>query len=125
MGIKRDDDFAERRKDLANLSDEELKQKFWNLTEKIVDPLLEQAKTHTSPSIERSVLLRMGFDSLAAKAIADKVYEAELLGKGAGHVVIKLAEKEEISYQKAGQAIANGEYELKTLRSLFERGEQR
>jgi D-ornithine 4,5-aminomutase subunit alpha len=43
--IKREDDFTQRRKHLANLSDEELKQRFWELAEKSVEPLLELART--------------------------------------------------------------------------------
>ena len=35
--LKRDDDFEERRKKLANLSDEELKNRFWQLAEQVVD----------------------------------------------------------------------------------------
>jgi hypothetical protein len=39
--MKRADDFAERRKHLASLSDQELYERFWSLTEQVVDPLLE------------------------------------------------------------------------------------
>ena len=39
--MKREDDFQERRKHLANLTEEELEARFWELTEKIVDPLIE------------------------------------------------------------------------------------
>jgi len=42
--LKRDDDFEERRKKLANLSDEELKNRFWQLAEQVVEPLLKMAK---------------------------------------------------------------------------------
>lgn len=64
--LRREDDFEQRRAHLKNLSDAELKDLFWKLTEQVVDPLLDLAKTHTSPSVERSVLLRMGFSSLEA-----------------------------------------------------------
>ena len=37
----REDDFQERRKHIANLTDEELYERFWQLTEQVVDPLLE------------------------------------------------------------------------------------
>ena len=37
--MKRADDFQERRKHLANLTEEELEQRFWELAEKIVDPI--------------------------------------------------------------------------------------
>ncbi|NLB33695.1 MAG: ornithine aminomutase, partial [Tissierellia bacterium] len=57
--MKRADDYAQRRAHLANLSDEELYNKFWNLAEEIVDPLLELGRKNTTPSVERSILLRM------------------------------------------------------------------
>ena len=62
--MHRPDDFQERRKHLEGLSEEELEKRFWDLAEKIVDPLLELAYKNTSPSIERSVLLSMGFSSI-------------------------------------------------------------
>lgn len=36
--MKRDDDYAARRKHLENLSDEELKARFWELAEKSCRP---------------------------------------------------------------------------------------
>ena len=54
--MRRDDDFAVRRQHIANLTDEELYAKFWELTDKVVDPLLELGKKNTTPSVERSVL---------------------------------------------------------------------
>ncbi|KXG78695.1 D-ornithine 4,5-aminomutase subunit alpha [Fervidicola ferrireducens] len=107
--MQRKDDFEERRKHLANLTEEELEKRFWELTEKIVDPLIELARTHTSPSIERSVLLRMGFDSLTAKAVVERCVEKGLLGKGAGHVVLKYALYKGISVKEAGNQLARGE----------------
>ncbi|HNS67908.1 MAG TPA: D-ornithine 4,5-aminomutase subunit OraS, partial [Mesotoga infera] len=58
MAIQRPDDFDRRSKHLQGLDDEQLDRLFWELAGKIVDPLVELARTHTSPSIERSVLLR-------------------------------------------------------------------
>ena len=123
MSIKREDDYQERRKELANLSDRELKEKFWDLTEEIIDPLIELARTHTSESIERSVLLRMGFNSLEAKAIVNKVVKAELLGKGAGHVIWKLANRENLAIKETGIAIGEGKYDREDLQNLFAGGE--
>ena len=37
--MRREDDFAVRRQHIANLTDEELYAKFWELTDKVVDPL--------------------------------------------------------------------------------------
>ena len=106
--MQRQDDFSGRRVHLAALSDLQLKERFWQLTEQIVQPLVELARTHTSPSVERSVLLRMGFSSIAAREIVDKCTEKGLLGKGAGHAVWRLAQLENISYQEAGERLSRG-----------------
>ena len=37
--MKRQDDFEQRRKHIANLSDKELYDRFWELTAQVVDPL--------------------------------------------------------------------------------------
>ena len=113
-GLERKDDFEKRREKIKNLSDEELKKRFWELTEKIVEPLVKLAKTHTSPSIERSVLLRMGFNSIEAKAIVDEIVKKDLLGHGAGNIVLKVAEKEKINYLEAGKKIIEG-YPIENL----------
>jgi D-ornithine 4,5-aminomutase subunit alpha len=104
--MKRQDDFEERRTKLASLSDEELYNRFWDLTAQVVEPLLELGKKHTSPSIERSVLLRMGISSLDAKIIVEKCIGRGLLGKGAGHVVYKYAKALSIPVQEAGILLA-------------------
>ncbi|MFO7815025.1 MAG: ornithine aminomutase subunit alpha [Halanaerobiales bacterium] len=122
MPIKREDDFEERRDHLKDLSDKELKEKFWELTVEIVDPLIDLSKTHTSASIERSVLLRMGFNSIDAKAIVNQVIKADLLGKGAGHVVYKLAQKEDREIKEVGLDIGDEKYSKEELRSIFNGG---
>lgn len=107
--MERVDDFATRRKHLANLTDEQLKARFWELADKIVAPLMETAKTQTSPSIERSILLRMGFSSMEAQGIVTNCVSYGFLGKGAGHAVLKLAELEKVPYRDAGLKLAAGE----------------
>ncbi|HHT45403.1 MAG TPA: ornithine aminomutase [Fastidiosipila sp.] len=102
--------FEERRKHLASLSDEELYNYFWELTAKVVDPLLELGKKNTTPAIERSVLLRMGFSSLEAAPIVDGIVARGLIGKGAGHVVWKLSEALGVSVRDAGVALASGKH---------------
>ena len=97
--------FEERRKHLAGLTDEQLKAKFWELGEKIVEPLLELGKVNTSPSIERSVLLRMGFSSIEATKIVNEVIARNLMGKGAGHVVYRLSRETGMSIREAGLAL--------------------
>lgn len=108
--LKRDDDFQERRTHLEKLSKEELKARFWELAEKAVDPLLELAKTHTSPAVERSVLLRMGFSSLEAKPLVEGVIDRGLMGKGAGHVVYKVSVEKNIPLRQAGLEMLEGKH---------------
>ncbi len=114
----RQDDYLDRRKHLANLTDEELKQRFWELADKIVNPLIDLAKRHTTPAIERSVLLRMGFSSIEAKAIVEKVIDNGLKGKGAGHVVYRLAQIKNLSIREAGLSLIEGKYWDEVLSSF-------
>ncbi|MCI2425931.1 ornithine aminomutase subunit alpha [Candidatus Acetothermia bacterium] len=120
--MERKDDYLQRRKDLTKLADEELYQRFWELTEKIVDPLIKLGKEYTTPSIERSVLLRMGFSSLEAKEIVSCCQEHDLLRKGAGHVVWKLAQKRQVSIRDAGLALCNGAAKetIEEVKGLFQ-----
>ena len=108
--IERPDDFEQRREKLRAMSDEELHARFWNLVEKIVDPLVEEARTHTTPSIERSVLLRMGFSSIEGKALVDHMQDKQLLGHGAGRLILELAKAKQISVHQAGQGLIEGQY---------------
>lgn len=101
--------FMEKRKHLAGLSDEELKDKFWATTEKVVDPLLKLANEYTSPSIERSILLRMGFSSVEATKIVNGVIDRGLMGKGAGHIVYRLAKEKDLPIREAGLKLSNDE----------------
>lgn len=106
--MKRADDFAERRKHIADLSDQELYNRFWALTEQVVDPLLELGRKNTTPSVERAVLLRMGISSLETKPIVEGCMDRGLMGKGAGHVVYKLSQAKNISIREAGTLLAEG-----------------
>lgn len=106
--MSQNDDFEKRRAHLKNLTDEQLKERFWQLTGQVVDPLLKLGFDNTTPAIERSVLLRMGFSSLEAKAIVDGVLERGLLGHGAGNVVYKLAKEKNIPIRDAGLSLADG-----------------
>lgn len=107
--MKRADDFQERRKHLANMTDEELYNHFWAVTEQVVDPLLELGRKNTTPSVERAVLLRMGISSLDTKAIVEGCMDKGLMGKGAGHVVYKLAKAKDITIKEAAAMLAGGE----------------
>lgn len=110
MPIKRTDDFESRREHLKNLSEVELEQRFWRLAEEVVNPLLELAYNNTTPSIERSVLLRMGFSSLEAKGIVDGALDRGLLGRGAGHIVWRVSEFLARDYREVGREIACGQH---------------
>lgn len=103
-------DFSERRQHLAGLSDEELYVYFWELAEKISKPMLDAGKIYTTPAIERSVLLRMGFNSIEAKAIVDGIISLNLMSKGAGNVVWRLSKKLDKPVLETGEALAGGEY---------------
>lgn len=109
--------FEIRHERLRTLSDDELKDHFWDLCYKVVDPIIDLARTHTSPSIERSILLRMGIDSAKSHGIVDAIHQAGLLGKGAGHVLLKLSQKLDIDVKAAGDAILENK---EVLNGLFE-----
>ncbi|MBS3943427.1 MAG: ornithine aminomutase subunit alpha [Dethiobacter sp.] len=104
--MKRDDDFDRRRAALRDLDDDQLEGRFWKLADEVVKPLIDLAHGHTSPSIERSVLLRMGFSSLEAKDIVRYCQKHGLLGKGAGHVILRLADRRGLGYREAGLLLA-------------------
>ncbi len=106
--MQRADDLETRRRHLEGLSDDQLKERFWRLAEDIVKPLCQLAHTHTSPSIERSVLLRMGFSSLEAMSIVSWAAKTGLLGKGAGHLVLEYAKVKQIGYLEAGRDLSSG-----------------
>ena len=112
------DDFETRRAHLKNMSDVELKAYFLELADKIVDPLLDLAYKNTSKSIERSVLLRMGFNSLEAKGIVDILNEKNLLRKGSGQCVYLVSQNLGIDIHEAGLKIQNSE-EIDYLLSYF------
>jgi len=108
---ERSDDFEQRRSHLRAMSDEELHTHFWKLVDQIVGPLIEEARTNTSPSIERSVLLRMGFSSVEAKDLVARMVErGGLLEQGAGHIVLKLATAKCVSVRETGLALLEGRW---------------
>jgi len=106
----RKDDFEERRKHIANLSDEELYDRFWDLTAQVVDPLIELGKKNTTPSVERAVLLRMGVSSLDTQKIVAGAMDRGLMGHGTGNVVYRVSKEKNISIREASEALARGEY---------------
>jgi D-ornithine 4,5-aminomutase subunit alpha len=107
--------FDQRREELNKMSDEQLKARFWTLCNQVVEPIVDLAKTHTSPSIERAVLLRMGVDSISSHGVVDRILEAGLLGKGAGHVVLKLSQKTGKDVRGAAAAILENKEVLQGL----------
>jgi D-ornithine 4,5-aminomutase subunit alpha len=106
---QRPDDFATRHAHLEGLTDEELHARFWSLVERIVTPLVLEARTHTTAAIERSVLLRMGLASYEAKSLVERMSERELLGRGAGRLLLELAQRRGITPREAGVALLSGD----------------
>lgn len=114
--------FEKRRQELSQLSDEELKSRFWELCDQVVAPIVDLARTHTSPSIERSVLLRMGIDSISSHGVVDRILEAGLLGKGAGHVLLEVAKSRNLDLRSAAAAILENK---EILNGLFTTGAEK
>ena len=121
--MKRQDDFQERRKHLADLSEDELEAKFWQLTEELIDPIIDLTKKNTSPSIERSILLRMGFSSVEAKTIVDGAIDRGIIGKGAGHIVYRLSKDNNMEIRDVGLKLIEGEMWEEAI-STFKGGAQ-
>lgn len=109
-GFRREDDYLTRRESVKDLNDIELKDKFWEYIGDIVDPLLDMAKEYTSPSIERSVLLRMGISSMQANQIVEACLDHSLIEYGAGHVVYATSKNNNISINDAADALVEGKY---------------
>lgn len=107
--MKRADDYQARRAHLSKMSDEELKNYFWQLTEKLVDPLIEMGRTNTTPAVERSVLLRMGFSSLEAKPLVEGAIEHNLIGYGVGNVIYRFAKANKMEIREAGLKLLKGD----------------
>jgi D-ornithine 4,5-aminomutase subunit alpha len=105
---ERPDDFATRRAHLRGLSDAELQARFWTLAERLVAPLVEEARTHTTPAIERSVLLRMGFTGAEAKTLVDGIARRGRLGEGAGRLLLELARRRGAAVREVGEALLAG-----------------
>ena len=102
----RPDTFTEVRAHLAGLTDAQLEARFWELSNECVEPLVELAHTHTSPSIERSVLMRMGVDSLTCMAVVSGCEQRGLLGHGAGNVVLYCSQEWGCSATEAAARLA-------------------
>lgn len=108
--------FLKRRSELEKLSDNELKELFWQLADRVVEPMIDYGKKYTSPSIERSVLLRMGIDSITSQAVVKNINEAGLLGKGAGKIVLDVSKKTGISIIQAAKQISEDKKLLTNLK---------
>ncbi len=104
----RPDDYEARRAHLRDLSDDDLHARFWSLVGEVVAPLVDEARTHTTPAIERSVLLRMGFSSVETKALVDQMAARGLLGEGTGRLVLELAQRQGMTVREAGVALLDG-----------------
>ncbi|MBN2840686.1 MAG: ornithine aminomutase subunit alpha [Coriobacteriia bacterium] len=107
--MAREDTFAEARAHLQDLSDADLEARFWSLAQRCIDPMVELARTHTSPSIERSVLMRMGIDSVTCKTIVAECEARGLLGHGVGQVVLLAMQAWGVDAPTAAARLAEGE----------------
>lgn len=107
--MAREDTYLNIRGHLDDLTDEQLEARFWELAQRVVDPMVELARTHTSPSIERSVLMRMGVDSPTCMAVVGECEKRGLLGHGCGHVVWHYAGREGLAAPEAARKLAAGE----------------
>lgn len=105
--MERKDDFEKRRQHLKGLSELQLEERFWELCGRLMDPIVDLAASHTSPSIERSVLLRMGFSSIESKIIVQGAIDHELLEHGAGHIIYKLSKDRHMDLLDAGRQLAD------------------
>lgn len=114
--------FETLRAELATMDDDALKDRFWQLCQEVMTPVVELGKIHTTPSIERSVLLRMGIDSVTTHAVVENLNVAGILGKGAGHAVLRLSQRDGIDLRAAANRIAT---DPSCIEGLFEKGEQR
>ncbi|MBU3090486.1 ornithine aminomutase subunit alpha [Clostridium sp. CM028] len=106
--MKREDDFEKRREHLKGLTNDQLYERFWSLTNQVVKPMVDLAYTHTSPAIERSVVLRMGFSSMQAQPIISYAAKWNLIGKGIGNVILTYAKLKNMDYLKAGAELSKG-----------------
>ncbi|MES9905658.1 MAG: D-ornithine 4,5-aminomutase subunit OraS [Sedimenticola sp.] len=92
------------------LDDGELHEEFWILINQVADPLMEGARTHTTPAIEHSLLLRMGFDCDESTQLVRRMEALNLLGYGAAHLVLKLARLKGLRVREAGMALLGNRY---------------
>ncbi len=118
--MERLDDYEKRSQHLKSMTEEELAERFWELADALTSPLIKLAETHTSPSIERSVLLRMGFSSIEAASIVKLASDKSLLGKGAGHIVYAVSKETGKTVYNAGIELAEGK-EWDTAEKYFKK----
>ncbi|UOZ06902.1 D-ornithine 4,5-aminomutase subunit OraE [Amycolatopsis sp. WQ 127309] len=96
---------SDRLADLQGQDLEQLRDRFWALARRVVEPLAQYAAEHTTPSIERSVLLRMGFDSTEAGELVDAAVRGGWLGDGVGGVLRKYADDHGMTVREAYRAM--------------------
>ncbi len=64
----------------------------------------------------------MGFSSIEAQAIVDGAIDRGLLGKGAGHIVYRLAKEKDLEIREAGLKLVQGEM-WEDIMKIFKAGE--
>lgn len=108
--MKRNDDLITRGAHLQQLDDDQLNERFWQLTKQLVDPLLDLAATSTSPSIERSIAMRMGASSIEATRLVFLANQQMILEYGIGHFLYFVAKKSHQSLREVIEAAQDEVY---------------
>lgn len=106
--MKRTDDFQERRVHLANLTDDQLEARFWELANKLVDPFLKWVTSTPHPPLNVPFCCAWGFLPSKQKPLLTAAIEHNLIAHGAGNVIYRLAKAQNSEIRPAGLALADG-----------------
>ena len=115
--MKRADDFAVRRQHIANLTDEELYAKFWELTDKVVDPLLELVDKN---EMAMSAGVELSYLGTKHQAEIYKVIESESPPSIAQASKLRKCAEEGVLDDKMIESILSSEKEEKVKLVIYE-----
>ena len=93
----------------ADLADEHIHKEFWKSGQSSDDSLSDFAHTCTSPHVECSSLVAMGFSDDEAQAIIKGAIKYRIICKGCSHVVLELRRARGIGLREAGLLLAAGD----------------
>lgn len=108
--MKRADDFAERRKHIANLTDQELYDRFWALIRAGGCPAAGAGPQEYHPLGRACRAAADGHLLSGNPEDCGGLYGHSLMSHGAGHVVYKLSREKNLSIPEAGHLLAQGKY---------------